>query len=222
MGFLNSHLRLNIPASLGSVVTFSRVDDPGIRVPDMIAFMNDSDVDVTLHLDAGQNKAEAQGSVAATFAITNDSNDKVKVSIDGEAAVTIDLTAGGARTAAQVISDINTALIAAGGATANARAITWTANKIAIVSGSTGQTSSVELQAVTNDAYTTLGLTAGTYTAGSSYRLDIVSQITVKARGKGVFNNPRTSAKILRIRGVASVPVTIDATPLFAYTGVQQ
>lgn len=220
--FLNAHLRLNIPATVGTVATFSKVEDSGIRVPDMIAFMNDSDVDVTLYLDAGQNRAEAAGSVAATFAIVNDTSDKVKVAIDGEAAVTIDLTAGGARTAAQIISDINTALIAAGGNTANARAIEWATGKIAIVSGSTGLTSSVEIQTVANNAYTVLGLTVGTYTSTNSFRNSIVNSITVKAKGKGVFNNPRVAAPVLRIRGSASVPVTIDATTLFAYNGVQQ
>lgn len=219
--FLNSHLRLSIPATLGAVTTFTKVEDSGIRVPDFILFQNDGDVDVVLHLDAGQNKAEAAGSAAGNFTVGNGSSDTVKVSIDGESAVTIDLTAG-TRTAAQVIGDINTALIAAGGATANARAIAWAANKVAIVSGSSGQGSSVEIMTVANNAYTVLGLTVGLYTAANSFRNDIVNSITVKAKGKGVFNNPRVGSMLLRLRGSATVATMIDATPCFAYNGVQQ
>lgn len=220
--FLNSHLRLNIPAVLGSVVVISKTEDAGIRPPDYFLFLNDSDVDVEIHIDAGRNKAEAQGTVDGTFAITNDSNDKIKVAIDGDAAVTIDLSAGGTQSAQDIVDDINAALIAAGGAAASARAIIWGGNQIAIVSGSSGLGSSVELQAVTNDAYTTLGLTAGTYTSANSFRNDIVQDVTIVAKGKGMISNPMTAAPAIRLRGVAAVPVTIDATPMWAYNGVQQ
>lgn len=227
--FLNSHLRMLIPATLGPVigidnqpVTFSKVTDMGIRVPDFIAFMNDSDVDVTLRFDAGNNKAQATGTVSGTYNVQNGTSDTVKVSIDGETAVTIDLTAGAARTPAQVVADINAALLAAGGSTALAKAIIHSTDKIAIVSGTTGTSSSVEIITVAANAYTILGLTVGVYNSTNSFVLDIVSPVTVKAKGKGIFNNPRPSAPMLRVRGVASVAVMIDATPLHGYSGVQQ
>lgn len=226
--FLNSHLRMLIPATLGPVygidnqpVTFSKITDMGIRVPDFIAFMNDSDVDVTLRFDAGNNKAQATGTVSGNFVISNGSADTVKVSIDGEAAVTIDITTG-TRTPAQVVTDINAALAAAGGNTALAKAIIHTTDKIAIVSGTTGTASSVEIMTVANHAYAILGLTVGVYNSTNSFVLDIVSPVTVKAKGRGIFNNPRPAAPMLRVRGVATVPVMIDATPLHAYSGVQQ
>ena len=227
--FLNAHLRLSIPAVLGDVVTFNKIEDPASRVPDIIAFQNDSDMDVTLHFDAGNNKAQVVSTVDISGGITttNDTDDKLKIAIDGEAAVTVDLTAGAGRTRANLCTDINAILLAAGGNTAKAKAVLSGTKYIAIVSGTVGQFSSVEIQSVTNNAYTALGFTVGTVTNESSFTPDIVTAITIQAKGMSTFTNPRKSAPLLKVRGrvgdgTTGVNVVIDATTLFAYSGVQQ
>lgn len=227
--FLNAHQRFLIPAVLGDVAVFNKVEDPATRVPDVIAFQNDSDMDVTLHFDAGNFKAQVTSTEDASGGLTvvNDTSDKIKVAIDGEEAITIDLTAG-ARTRAQIITDINAAFAAASGVnTKKAKAILIGTKYIAIVSGTTGQFSSVDIQAVTNAAYTLIGLAVGTATAENSFTADIVAALTIKAKGLGTFTNPRKNSPLLKIRGVVGngatgVNVMVDATTLFAYGGVQQ
>lgn len=222
---LNSHLRLAIPASTAEVVAFHRSVDAGIKVPAMIGFQNDGDQDVTLSFDAGSNKGMIVSTVdgSGNYNIGSGTSDKVKVAIDGEAAVTITLTNGASRTRAQVIADINTALLAAGGNTALAKAILVGTKYIAIVSGTAGIGSSVEIVTVATNAYTVLGLTVGVYVPTNSWQPDIVSSITIKSKGYAAFTNPRPGAASLRIRGTGSgVATVIDATPMYVYNGVQQ
>ena len=224
--FLNAHQRLSVPSALGFVALFSTVEDPATGVPDIIAFQNDGEVDVTLHFDAANNKAEADGATAGTYNVGS-TTDQMLVAIDGETAVAITLSHGGTQTAANVCTDINTALTAAGGNTALARAVVRS-NKVVILSGTTGQFSVVDIQApATHSAYGLLGFTVGTNTADSSFSQDIVSNITVKAKGVGTFTNPRKAAKALQIRGqvgdgTTGVNTIIDATTLYRYSGVQQ
>lgn len=225
--FLNAHQRLQIPSALGDVMTFSTVEDPATRVPDIIAFINDGEVDVTLHFDASNNKAEADGSVAGTYNITSGSNDQLLIAVDGETAVAITLSAGATQTAAQVAGNINTAFAAAGGNTALAMAVVRS-NKVVILSGTTGEGSIIDVQApTTHSANATLGLTVFTNTADTSFQNDIVSNITINAKGAETFINPRPAARGLRIRGQVGsgstgVSTVIDATTLFRYSGVQQ
>jgi hypothetical protein len=218
---------LAIPAVLGDVVTFSTVEDPSTRVPDMIAFMNDSDIDVTLHFDAGNNKAQVISTVDGSGGYTVGSTTKtLNIAIDGEDPVEFNLTTG-SRSQAQVAADINTALAGAGGNTALARAVPY-GNGIAIVSGTTGEFSAVTIGTPSgNSANAVIGLTPGTSTNGTSFSPDIVESITIVAKGQGTFVNPRKSAPSLRIRGQVGdgstgVSAMIDATTLFSYSGVQQ
>jgi hypothetical protein len=224
--FLNAHQRLVIPAVLGEVIVFNASD--GIALPDMMALMNDSDMDVTLHFDAGNNKAQVTSTVDASGGITFGSTTKtIKFSVDGETAIELTFTTG-SRTRAQINTEINAALASAGGNTAKAKAILSGTNFITIVSGTTGQFSSVEFVTPTaNSAMATLGFANGVSTSQSSYALDIVSPVTVKSKGVSSIINPRKSAPLLRVRGVVGsgstgVSVVIDATPLFRYGGVQQ
>ncbi|MEO8024880.1 MAG: flagellin [Bryobacteraceae bacterium] len=98
---------------------------------------------------------------ANQLTITTGSNDKLSISVDGGTAQVVTLTGGGLRTAAQVVSDINGVLLTSATASADAN------GHISIVSASTGTGSSVTFNSITNDAYTTLGLTAGT-TSGNA------------------------------------------------------
>lgn len=221
---LNSHLRLAIPSSTDEVVAFHRSVDAGIKVPAMIGFQNDGDQDVTLSFDAGSDKGMVVSTVDGSggYTIGSGSSDKFKVAIDGEAAVTVTIT-NGSRSRAQVLTDINAALAAAGGNTAKAKAILVGTKYIAIVSGTSGIGSSVEIVTVATNAYTVLGVTVGVYGSTNSWQPDIVSSITVKAKGYAAFTNPRPGASSLRIRGTGNgVSSVIDATPMFVYNGVQQ
>jgi hypothetical protein len=234
--FLNSHLRLQIPPTLGVVsgVTpesggvFDRTVDPSTRVPDIIAFMNDSDMDVTLHFDVGNSKALITTTVDGSGNYTVGAGTAaLEIAIDGEAPVSFNLTTG-TRTIAQVCTDINAALAAAGGNTALARAIPNGTKYISIVSGSVGQFSSVQILApASNSGNANLGLTVGTYTSQNSFLADIVSPLTIQSKGQGVFTNPRKNAAMLQIRGqvhdgTTGLSVMIDGTALFSYSGVQQ
>lgn len=222
--FLNAHQRLAIPASLGDVITFARPVDAGIRVPAIIGFMNDGDQDVDLHFDASNNKGQVTGTAdgSSGYAISNGSSDTIKLSIDGETAVTIDLGSS-TISRASAVGTINASLVAAGGNTALAQAILVGTKYIALVSGTSGQGSSVQVMTVANNAYTVLGLTIGTYTNETSFILDIVTAITVKAKGFASFTNPRPGAQALKIRGTGNgVASMIDATMMYSFSGVQQ
>lgn len=219
--FITSHNRLSIPSSLGEIDRFSNPNDPGQKVPYAFHFDNDSGLAVALHIDAGMDKADVTCATAQNYNITNDSNDKLSISIDGEAAVTVDLTAGAARTAAQVVTDINAVFAAASGNTKKAMAYV-AGTKVRIVSGTTGSGSSIEFLTIANGAAATLGFTIGKYTNEDAFVLDVVNTITVQPGGVGSFVNARPGARVIRLRGSASSPVQIDCTVVNRHSGVQQ
>lgn len=222
--FLNSHQRLLIPASLGEVLKFNNVEDAGLRVPAAIVLENDSDVEAQVHFDANLDKAEILSTVsgAGNFNIVGGANDALKISIDEDTAVDVTLTAGGARTLAQVAGDINAVFAAAAGNAALAARCVVSGNYLDIMSGTTGAGSSVRFVAVANNAYATLGFVVGLTRAEDTWANDIVAHVHVKAKGHSFFMNPRPGAKRLRIRGVATPAVMIDATVMYRHSGVQQ
>lgn len=225
--FINAHDRLNVPSTLGTVQTYDTIADPATRVPDMIALDNDASVAVDVRFDANYNKAFVQGTVDCTAGknIVDNTSDKFKVSIDGETAVVIDITAGAPTSLADILASLNAGLLAAGGNTAKATAIAVGGKYIRISSGTEGSNSSVEILTVAANAYTLLGFTAGSHgTNENSYDLNLqgASAVTVNAGGMKSWIVTRPKAKRLRIRGVASVPVQIDATLMYRHSGVQQ
>jgi hypothetical protein len=223
--FIATHDRLNVPSSLGLVKTFDKVADPATRVPDVFAFDNDASVGVDLRFDANYDKAFVINSIDVSSGknVVNAQDDTFKVSIDGETAVTVDITAGTPRTAAQFCADVNAALLAAGGNTAKAKAIV-AGNYIKLMSGTTGVGSSVEILTATNACYTVWGWTVGLTTAAESWELNLQggSAITINAGGMKSWINVRPHATRLRVRGVASVAVQMDATLMYRHSGVQQ
>jgi len=227
--FLNAHERLNIPASAAEVIRFGigGKEFPGLRVPNVLAFHNDSLLDVTLNFDATDDRVwvespNAQG--AGGYDCTDETTDKIKFAIDGETAITVDLgTYGNNATAAEVATGINAALVAAGGKTALARAIVTGADataKVRIISGSIGSESKIEIMTPAAHANTGLGFVVGVYT--EAWTSAIIAQKVVKAGGLLTVENPRPGSSAIRIRGSASAAVVIDCTLLYSHTGVQQ
>ncbi len=110
----------------------------------------------------------AQASVtcsnAGTYNIGSGSSDAMKISIDGRASITVTLTSGSARTAAQIVTDINAAFDATfGSGVLNPASVVD--NKVKLASTwyeGGGAGSSVKIETVSNNAYTVLGFTVGT------------------------------------------------------------
>jgi hypothetical protein len=123
---------------------------------------------------------------------------KVKLSIDGEAAVTVTLTTG-TRTLADVVGETNAILVAAGGNTALALASISSGMYVKILGGTFGPSAAVQVIAISDDAYTVLGFTAGTTTSGSDFPGDrpikIVAAVTVLANGSVFPVNIKTAAQ---------------------------
>ncbi len=108
------------------------------------------------------------GSIAGPYLVTAAATDVLRVKVDAGAFVAITLTAGAARTAAQVASDINNSGLLVGG-TASV-----SGGKLLITSNSTGAASAITIDTVGNGstANTALGFGAGgvtgTVTAGAA------------------------------------------------------
>lgn len=112
----------------------------------------------TSEITIGAPANNANATLGFTAATVNglDNNRSLTIKIDGGANIVVTLTTGAARTAAQIVADINTA---AGSTIAFVEGGT----KVRITSPTTGTSSTVQLVAVSNSAYTTLGFTANTY-----------------------------------------------------------
>lgn len=125
--------------------------------------------------------ATVTGSGAGPFAVVGGTNDAITIRLDKRTAVAVTLTAGGARTAAQVAADINTAVSAVFTGVEPA-SVVGSSVKLTSPGGLNGggPGSIVEIVAVANDAYTLLGFTAGsTYgTAGSEVQLHYGDELT--------------------------------------------
>lgn len=110
--------------------------------------------------------ADLVGTVAGTFNITAGSNDTLAITIDGGSVQNFTLTAGAARTAAQVAADIN-ATLTSGTAYATSGGCDKP-NRVRIRTASAnGATSTILIGAPSNNANATLGFTAATYTGYS-------------------------------------------------------
>jgi flagellin len=107
------------------------------------------------------------GATAGPYAITANTNDVISVHVDGGTAQTVKLTAGAARTAAQIVADIQASNGGAGlvGATASVNG----GGGVTITSNSTGATSSIQFDVNgTSTANATLGFTASTVFSGTN------------------------------------------------------
>jgi len=97
-----------------------------------------------------ENRGVVIGTESENFSVATGVNDALKLKGDGGSSQTVTLTAGAVRTAAQVASDINDQTT---GITASD-----SGGRVRIQSDTLGSSSSLEIETVANDAYTTLGL----------------------------------------------------------------
>jgi len=96
---------------------------------------------------------------ADTYNIAGASSDGVQFKIDGVSVAAFTLTAGGARTAVEVVADLN-----ANGplfALATASVVVQSGNDAVRLESDRTAGNSIEIEAVANDAYTVLGLSVG-------------------------------------------------------------
>jgi hypothetical protein len=110
---------------------------------------------------ASATHAEVVGTEQEMFTITTGSNDTLKIDIDGTGVETITISAG-TYTANELAAEINDEF-------SSLPEVTQTDGfgRIKWVSPTTGASSEIDIQAVANDCYTTLGLTVAT-TNGSA------------------------------------------------------
>jgi len=104
--------------------------------------------------------ARLDGRINGPFNIVGGTNDALRLNLDGIGSIDITLTAGGARTAAQVAADINGALAADTryGVTYNAVASVLTTQRVRLQTpaGTAGAAASIVLEVVANAAYATV------------------------------------------------------------------
>lgn len=121
------------------------------------------------------NYADAiYSTVDGPYAITAGTNDKFAFSVDGGAATTITLTAGGAQTATSVANDLN------GNATFAAAATAYVVNGQLVITADSANTK-IKIENVSNNAYTTLGFSVGqsnyadknTVNSGGAYHTEL-------------------------------------------------
>lgn len=100
-----------------------------------------------------------EGSKIGTFAIVNGSADALKIKIGSNSSETFDLTAGTARMASQVVTDINTTAVNFVASVSYLGRIVLTALQ---------PWDDIEIESVANDAYDVLGFSIGTTTASKT------------------------------------------------------
>ena len=143
-----------ITATLTSPLTVKLLKDTEIKLP-----VIDGGVEL-LGTTAGTSVgADISGSLPIT--ITPDTNDDIKLAVDGGAAVEYMIAAAEYTTGDLLVAAINTA-IADSGATAS-----WDTNHIVFTSDTVGSGSSVAVTAGTNDATADLGFSSPTETDGT-------------------------------------------------------
>jgi hypothetical protein len=100
--------------------------------------------DIDYQLD---ERARLNGPINDTFAIVGATNDNLHLQVDGRAQLAIAITAGAARTAAQIVTDINTALIASGtyGAAFGNVAEVYNGDQVRLTSPTQGPTSQIRI-----------------------------------------------------------------------------
>jgi hypothetical protein len=107
----------------------------------------------------GPEPISVTGDIAGPYLIANGVSDAFKVTVGANSTETFDLTAGTARTAAQVAADLNATAVAF---TAEATYL----GQVKIIAIAAWE--DIVIESVANDAYTALGFTEDTYTASTT------------------------------------------------------
>lgn len=183
-------------------------------------------------VQAAVTGTEAEG---AGFAIVLGASDAMKIQVDGRKEIDVTLTAGAARTTAQVATDINGAFDAVFGVGAvnPASVFTDTDGSKYLKLASTwyeggGKRSSIKIGAVANDAYTILGLSVAVTqgTNGTEASLQVADEC-----GGGYDGAAPADADYLAALSIGSSPlnkvphskgVLLTACPDVTSTAVQQ
>jgi len=147
--------------------------------------------------------ASITGTVAEVYTITS-ANKYLKIKINGGVEVTVTLTEGVGRTATSVASDIDTALDAYGaGATSPS-------DVVIITTDESGSGTSIEIEAITSSAYSTLGFVVGTTSGTSTIAAGTNSAtnvIKVEALNEGTWGNTIYTAIANRADGTFDLSV---------------
>lgn len=171
---------------------------------------------------------------AAGYAIVLGASDSFKVQVDGRKAVTVTLTAGIARTPAQICTDINGAFDAVFGAgVLNPASVIAVGAVLRVKLASTwyeggGKASSIAIQTVANDAYTVLGFTVAVTQGvnGREAQLAFASECSGGYDGAAPADAAYLTALSIGASPINKVPhskgVLLMACPDVTSTAVQQ
>ena len=109
------------------------------------------------------------GSNSENFTISEDSSDKLQLSVNNGPSQTVTLTSG-TRTASQIVSDINSAVVDL--------IASDSSGKIKLSTEEKSSESKIEIESVSNNAYTVLGFSVGTTrgSGGSKYGLPLYAR----------------------------------------------
>ena len=147
--------------------------------------------------------ASITGTVAEVYTITS-ANKYLKIKINGGVEVTVTLTEGVGKTASSIASDIDTALDAYGaGATSPS-------DVVIITTDESGSGTSIEIEAITSSAYSTLGFVVGTTSGTSTIAAGTNSAtnvIKVEALNEGTWGNTIYTAIANRADGTFDLSV---------------
>ncbi len=202
-------------AVLGSSGATASVDATG----HLVITSNTTGASSTAVIAAGGNNAltvlgavTTVGGAAATTAnlIIGASTNKLRVSVDGGAAVDVTLTtqtAAAATVATDIQTQINAALLSAG-QTATVT-VSDVNGHIKIASDSNGGNSEVAFSTIANDAYTALGFTSGSTYTGREANLGY-GVLGASFAGNSVSDAPATSTRVNAGGSSATTAVTFS------------
>ncbi len=127
----------------------------------------------------GSTIAGIMGTEVEPFAIVLNVNDQMLISVDGGASQPVTFTAGATRSAANIVSDINSQTT---GLTASD-----VAGQVYIQSNTTGSLSSLQIEAVNEDAYAALGFSVGTTSGSDGERCCKIRITPIKANAGDLY-----------------------------------
>ena len=146
-------------------------------------------------------KGAVTGSNAGSFTVTSGSNDTLQIKVDGGISQTVTLTSG-TRTTAAIVSDINNNTTMLVASVSSSDQVTLTSNSYGVQSG-------IEIEAVSNDAYTLLGFSAGTSNGTNSPHIGLPLHV----RSQLNFEDPSNAVPLIqstRTEYLKEYPVDMD------------
>tara|TARA_R110002110_G_scaffold148832_3_gene339994 strand:+ start:275 stop:1570 length:1296 start_codon:yes stop_codon:yes gene_type:complete len=160
----------------------------------------------TLNTTAG-GAPSVTGSNSENFTIAEDSSDTLTISANSGPSQTVTLTAG-SRTAAQIVTDINSSTVDLTASDSSGKVKLTTAEK--------SSEAKIEIESVSNDAYTVLGFSVGSTrgSGGSQYGLPLYARTDLNIDDP---NNHRSLVEITSREFDKSFPGSTDTGDPFNY-----